>query len=563
MKPTMLYKHFMCLTFLISALSIDIHAQCEFEGIVFINELGNPSVNYDGSAEFIELVVVGDPSSPLSPVNLEGWIIDDNNSPAAGTGSEPGHIRLGPCFNQLTPGTIILIYDSYGIPPPRDSIPVPEIDTTLNGNTLGLFQISIEDPCIIKMDECPNHEEYGDYCDNAMSNEAIDTMSLWQKRNLWRRFVPMRNLGDAIQVRNPENELVHAINWVGIDFSGNAEVTIDMDSIGFDMSYQFYKNTHWLDTTAYRMVDDGEGYSPGQPNSPENAAFIESIRSGTSVFSKDVALFSDNVSGPGAQDGVLHLDIKGGILPMTATLMAGPANGSMPINSYGMHDFTGLPSGAYVVQVEDGDGCKKDFDMLVKGGNILCDITSIIATNLSSCDDGGTFDWLDDTFTADVTVTFDNIPSTGNLKISGTSLVGTDSILVSSIGAADTSYTFTNVLMIAKTSNATNINIIASFTADPFCTLRNPNAGVVYNSAGVAISVQGPRQCSVCPGSGGTVGATYPSCWPPQNPMDPCDNSVNYAPDAIYPEFTPIRYIKTVLHFFPKRRYSSSGRICG
>lgn len=113
-----------------------------------------------------------------------------------------------------------------------------------------------------------------------------------------------------------------------------------------------------------------------------------------------------------------------------------------------------------------------------------CSISDITAVNISACNNNGTPGISsDDTFTADVTVTFANAPATGTLNLSGDAVA---SVLVGSIGA--TSHTFSGLTMSA---NGTPIALTASFSADAACTLSDSNTG------------QAPSQCSVVmpPGS--------------------------------------------------------------
>ncbi|MBK9337386.1 MAG: hypothetical protein IPM98_12730 [Lewinellaceae bacterium] len=99
-----------------------------------------------------------------------------------------------------------------------------------------------------------------------------------------------------------------------------------------------------------------------------------------------------------------------------------------------------------------------------------CSIASIAVSNISACNNNGTPNNPgDDTFTANVTVTYATPPASGNLNLSGD---GTASVAVGSIGA--TSYTFTGVSMSA---DGTPIALTATFSADPVCTLTNNNAG--------------------------------------------------------------------------------------
>lgn len=102
-----------------------------------------------------------------------------------------------------------------------------------------------------------------------------------------------------------------------------------------------------------------------------------------------------------------------------------------------------------------------------------CSISGITASNISACDNGGTDDVAnDDTFTADITVTYFNAPAGGDLVLGGDANV---SVPVASIGA--NAYTFTGVTMPADGSA---ISIVARFSQAPGCDLsRNVGASPV------------------------------------------------------------------------------------
>ena len=89
-------------------LSVQANAQCiSAEGGAIINEFSNGKIK---NQEFIELLIIGNGDG--ENVNLQGYILDDNNQATKGVGNEPGHVILGPCFSDLSPGQLILIYKS-------------------------------------------------------------------------------------------------------------------------------------------------------------------------------------------------------------------------------------------------------------------------------------------------------------------------------------------------------------------------------------------------------------------------------------------------------------------
>lgn len=117
----------------------------------------------------------------------------------------------------------------------------------------------------------------------------------------------------------------------------------------------------------------------------------------------------------------------------------------------------------------------------------MCSIDAITVGNISACNDNGTSDPADDTFTADVTVDFTNPPATGNLSFGGS---GAGSVVVGSLDSP-TSHTFTGVTMSA---NGSTINITANFTANTGCSLINGNAGTAPSSCS---STPPPSTCSI------------------------------------------------------------------
>ena len=99
-----------------------------------------------------------------------------------------------------------------------------------------------------------------------------------------------------------------------------------------------------------------------------------------------------------------------------------------------------------------------------------CTIGAISVANISECNDQGTDSNADDTFTADVTVSFVNAPSTGFLDLIGD---GFNTIAVGSMDSP-TAHTFTDVSMFA---DGGPISLTASFSEDVACTFTNTNAG--------------------------------------------------------------------------------------
>ncbi len=171
-----------------------------------------------------------------------------------------------------------------------------------------------------------------------------------------------------------------------------------------------------------------------------------------------------------------------------------------------------------------------------------CEITDITTSNISTCNNNGTNNIAeDDYFTADVTVTFSEKPTTGMLVLSGR---GTASVSVNQIGTS--SYVFPDVHMSCAAEANNKIRLLAYFSADPDCSKFKEDAGTAQEYCS-------PEAPTLCGYTAGAHNDPYPFCWPPEGENLPnCDNSIKYAPDPLHPELTPIKYIRVVVHILQK-----------
>ena len=198
---------------------------------------------------------------------------------------------------------------------------------------------------------------------------------------------------------------------------------------------------------------------------------------------------------------------------------------------------------------------------------VACPIDSITTWHISGCYNNDTDVYTDDWYTIDYIVHFsgDSLPSTGHLRISGPDFINPDSVDVGTLSGLD-SFIFQDVPMWATGWQSQPIEVTATFTVDPTCTLTNTNAGFWWpDGHGGFFQVKSRKQCSVCPPGGTTSPPSVPapSCWPEEDPAlitSHCDISANNGPDPDFPKHTPIRYIKTVLHIFQKEDPDSLGR---
>ncbi len=125
-------------------------------------------------------------------------------------------------------------------------------------------------------------------------------------------------------------------------------------------------------------------------------------------------------------------------------------------------------------------------------------IVDITIANIGECDDRGTASSLDDTYTVDVTVTFERIPTSGTVLVTG----HTNAELTFSPASISTSYTLFDLPF---TANGRLIEVIATFEGNGHCTKRR-----VYG-------IRAPQSCS--------TGA----CDPPSNSTVDTENYLNGA----------------------------------
>ncbi len=230
--------------------------QCLPGGSLFVNEFSG--TNGSGEAEWIELVVVGDPANPTAPVDLEGWIIDDNNNPISGVGTATGHLRLGPLFNAMIPGTIILIYDGEVIP----FEPWPD-DGTPNAD--GVWVVPHDHPDIFVCQSNPSV---------SPPNPNYEPCSNYSYTN-WSSCMGLSNSGDGVQARQPGGIFYHGLSYglaLGVFAPGETTGNLMVGTIQSSLDCG-----DWFDVANYSDLTP----TPGEPNTILNEVLINRIAAGT------------------------------------------------------------------------------------------------------------------------------------------------------------------------------------------------------------------------------------------------------------------------------------------
>ena len=251
-------------------------------GGIIINEVSQGPTG--GFSEYIEYIVVGAPADPTAPVDITGWITDDNNFPASGEGNAAGHISFGDCYNAIPPGSIIVVYNNES---PNPLLPTADPQDA-NGD--GVYIIPHNDSC---MDACPSNptSSNGQFC--PCTNPSSNPLG-WEHG--------LRNGGDVVQVRDACETVVHVIHW------GNVALTSDISSSPVDVEINGSQSgrvivmtnetdNNWNNLTNYENPMTPDGESPGEPNSSFNANLISAIANGTFQYNGVISDCRDTDAG--------------------------------------------------------------------------------------------------------------------------------------------------------------------------------------------------------------------------------------------------------------------------
>ncbi|MEZ5041498.1 MAG: gliding motility-associated C-terminal domain-containing protein [Saprospiraceae bacterium] len=253
-------------------------------GGLIINEVSNGEGG-NNVKEYVELVVIGAIDAPSAPVDLDGWILDDNNIAISGQGSATGHLIFGDCYTAVNPGSIFLVYNAL------DRNPSLPPDDPTDANRDGVYIIPHNSDCLRGCNVTPSSSS-SLYCPCPDTGEDLASWPLG-----------LRNEGDVVQVRNRCESVVHAIYWGGVSITSevaNSPTAIDIGTQSQSGRLFAFVNTNddnWDDEANYEIRNFTNAETPGLPNSPANAAFIQQVANGTFSPSGQVALCYDTDAG--------------------------------------------------------------------------------------------------------------------------------------------------------------------------------------------------------------------------------------------------------------------------
>ncbi|MEM1216939.1 MAG: hypothetical protein AAGJ82_14690 [Bacteroidota bacterium] len=231
---------------------------------IYINEFYNGP---EGRAEFVELVVKGD--GTCAPVDLRGFIIDDNNGDFSnpthgicGTGFSGGHIRFKQIarWAAVAPGSKILLYN-----PAAKNTGITANDDPYDENGDGLYVLPITD------DGLEGTPLFPSYSNPSYTPSSAQTVTFQAAK--W-AYIALKDDKDAIQVRYPDGRYCHGLSYGGADFinGGLADLQISTTST---LNEAIYFNSGSInDITNYGQSPTA---TPAAANNPENENWLNQI----------------------------------------------------------------------------------------------------------------------------------------------------------------------------------------------------------------------------------------------------------------------------------------------
>ena len=250
--------------------SFTISAACSGAGII-INEFSNGPA---GSQEYVELLVVG---TSCTNADIRGFIVDDNNgdcNDGFSTKQKESGVALGYIefdaiarWASVPVGSIILIYNNSDKNPAITQADDPD-DT---GTPDFVYILPANDAGLIGCSTTPHTSGSGssrcEYSPCTMGASSWSTMT-------------MRNAGDAIQVRNPDETYFHGISYgdnATYNMTGGPDDLNVLPSSGAGKVF-YFNNADYRAVGNFTEANVAGNETPGAANNAANTTYINNLR---------------------------------------------------------------------------------------------------------------------------------------------------------------------------------------------------------------------------------------------------------------------------------------------
>ncbi|WP_343603909.1 gliding motility-associated C-terminal domain-containing protein [Fluviicola sp.] len=325
---------------------------------LIINEVSQGT----GSAEYVELLVIGTPScqTPTPCMDLRGIVLDDNNgyfAAGSGTGIAQGAIRFAnnTFWSCIPQGTMIVIYNESD----RNSAIPPDDLSMTDGNCRLIIPVS-------------STLFEGQSTSPTSSNSSYPANASWfAGAGSWNQ-VAMANSGDSFLILSSITASTpsHAVSYGNnsnntiIYFSGGASGKV------FSMTNNTNNNPSLQANWTSGNVGTDE--TPGAANNSANSAWIASMNPQCGIANVLQATATSTPTGCGSTcTGTATVTASGGTAPYTYSWSGSSATTAT---------LTGLCAGTYTVTVTDAGGCSITAQTTVTNSSSTIAVT-VSATN--------------------------------------------------------------------------------------------------------------------------------------------------------------------------------------
>ena len=344
---------------------------------LIINEVTNGVVG--ASQEYVELLVVGTPSCAATPsLDLRGYYIDDNNgahATGAGTGIAAGCVRFSnnAFWSNIPIGTLILIYN----------------DADFNSSYFpALNDLSMTDgncKLVIPISNATLFEGHSTLPSTATSTYPIAGFTPGGNWN----YIGMANGGDSFHTVDPLGNIIFSVCYGNNNISTNIFFTAAQS--GSVIANTNVTNTVYTLQSNWINTGVAVGETPGAPNSPANAAWINSMNNSCSSIST-MSITTTFTNAACACNGIATATAVGSVGGYTYAWSNGQATPTA----------TNLCAGVYTVTATSSIGCTATKTVAIATSTLItvsvasqtiCPGNSAILTATPSVV-GGSYLWL-------------------------------------------------------------------------------------------------------------------------------------------------------------------------